>query len=110
MLNPNFVNGGLYLLRLISCIVLYYVNINFNWVIKGHSKFVSEVYLSNVSLDKDQIPHNLQPGLENNLRDCLQPKWKDFFKSEETILHPDKRKILEVDSLPKILDLIHDNL
>ena len=79
MLNPSFVNGGLYLLRLISCIVLYYVNINFNWVIKGHSKFVSEVYLSNVSLDKDQIPHNLQPGLENNLRDCLQPKWKDFF-------------------------------
>ena len=79
MLSPSFVNGGLYLLRLISWIVLYYININFNWVTKGHSKFVSEAYLSNVSLDKDRMLHNLQPGLENNLRDCLQSKWKDFF-------------------------------
>jgi len=110
MLSPSFVNGGLYLLRLISWIVLYYININFNWVTKGHSKFVSEAYLSNVSLDKDRMPHNLQPGLENNLRDCLQSKWKDFFLSEETTLHQGKRKISEVDSLPKMLDPTHDNL
>ena len=75
-----------------------------------HSKFVSEAYLSNVSLDKDRMPHNLQPGLENNLRDCLQSKWKDFFLSEETTLHQGKRKISEVDSLPKMLDPTHDNL
>ena len=49
--------------------------------LKKHSKFVSEAYLSNLSLDEDQMPHDLQPGLEkrHNLRDCLQPGWKDFF-------------------------------
>ena len=28
---------------------------------KRHSKFVSKAYLSNLSLDEDQMPHDLQP-------------------------------------------------
>ena len=30
-------------------------------------KFVSEAYLSNLSLDEDQMPHDLQPGLEKDI-------------------------------------------
>ena len=66
----QFVNGGLYLQRLISWIVfqvtllLWDINVKFNWILKEHPKFVSEAYLSNLSLDEDQMPHDLQPGLE----------------------------------------------
>ena len=35
--------------------------------LKKHSKFVSEAYLSNLSLDEDQMPHDLQPGLKNDI-------------------------------------------
>ena len=61
-------------------------------------------------LEGKNIAEGRKPGLENNLRDCLQSKWKDFFLSEETTLHQGKRKISEVDSLPKMLDPTHDNL
>ena len=30
-------------------------------------KFVSEAYLSNLSLDEDQMPYDLQPGLEKDI-------------------------------------------
>ena len=66
----QFVSGGLYLQRLISWIVfqvtllLWDINVKFNWILKEHPKFVSEAYLSNLSLDEDQMPHDLQPGLE----------------------------------------------
>ena len=66
----QFVNGGLYLQRLISWIVfqvtllLWDINVKFNWILKEHTKFVSEAYLSYLSLDEDQMPHDLQPGLE----------------------------------------------
>ena len=56
----QFVNGGLHVVRLISQIVLCcYVILM--W------KFVSEAYLSNLSLDDDQMPHDLQPGLEKDI-------------------------------------------
>ena len=56
----QFVNGGLHVVRLISRIVLCcYVILM--W------KFVSEAYLSNLSLDEDQMPHDLQPGLEKDI-------------------------------------------
>ena len=31
-------------------------------LLKGHSKLVSEAYHSILSLDEDQMPHELQPG------------------------------------------------
>ena len=56
----QFVNRGLHVVRLISRIVLCcYVILM--W------KFVSEAYLSNLSLDEDQMPHDLQPGLEKDI-------------------------------------------
>ena len=43
-------------------------------------KFVTEAYLSNLSLDEDQMPHDLQPRLEkDNLRDFLQPGMEGLF-------------------------------
>ena len=43
------------------------LNIKFNWIIKGYSKLFSEAYLSNQSFDKDEMPHNLQQGLEKDI-------------------------------------------
>ena len=43
------------------------MNVKFNRTIKGHSKFVSEAYLSNLSLDESQMPHDLQPRLEKDM-------------------------------------------
>ena len=69
----QFVSGGLYLQRLISWIIfqvtllLWDINVKFNWILKEHPKFVSEAYLSNLSLDEDQMPHDLQPGLEKDI-------------------------------------------
>ena len=37
--------------------LLEYINVNFNLIIKGHSRVVSEACLSNLSLDEDQMPH-----------------------------------------------------
>ena len=47
-----------------SSLLLCHINIKFNWLLKELPKFVSEVYLSNLSLDEDQMPHDMQPGLE----------------------------------------------
>ena len=70
-------------------------------------KFVSEAYLSNLSLDEDQMPHDLQPGLEKDiLRDCLQPGWKDFVSGETPLHQDEKTATSEADSLSKMLDLI----
>ena len=65
-----------------SFLLLCYTNVKFNLIIKGYSKFVSEAYLSNLSLDEHQMPHNLQPGdygywKRHNLKDNLQLGWKD---------------------------------
>ena len=52
-------------------------------LLKGHSQFVSEAYLSNLFLDEDQMPHDdVQPGdyacwKRHSLKDYLQPRWKD---------------------------------
>ena len=66
---------------MISSVQLCGINVKFTLILKEHTKFVSETYLSNLSLDEDQMPHDLQPRLEkrHNLRDCFQPGWKDFF-------------------------------
>ena len=40
------------------------INVKFNWILKEYPKFVSEAYLSNLSSDEDQMPHDLQPGLD----------------------------------------------
>ena len=38
------------ILSLDSFLLLWYINVKFNWIIKGHSRFVSEAYLSTLSL------------------------------------------------------------
>ena len=67
-----------------------YINIKFNWIIKGHSRVVSEAYLSNLSLDEDQMPHAwpvTNPGRRHNLRNCLQPGWKDLSIRYSSLVH-----------------------
>ena len=54
-------------------------------LLKRHSKFVSKVYHSNLSLNEDQMPHDLQLGYyaywkRYHLKDCLQPRRKDPFQ------------------------------
>ena len=63
-----------------SSLLLCYIAKKFNGIIKGHSKFVSEAYLSNLFLDEDRMPHDLQSGdyayrKRHNLKDYLQPGW-----------------------------------
>ena len=84
------------------------INVKFNWILEEHPKFVSEAYLSNLSLDEDQMPDNLQPGLE---KDIIQGTVSNMdgrtFLSGETTLHQDEKTTTsEVDSFPKMLDLI----
>ena len=43
------------------------INVKFNWILKEHPKFISEAHLSNLSLDEDQMPQDLQPGLEKDI-------------------------------------------
>ena len=48
--------------------------------------FISKVYLSNLSLNEVQMPHNLQPGdyaywKRHNLKDFLLPGWKDSYQA-----------------------------
>ena len=50
-----------------SSLLLCDINVKFNWILKEHPKFVSEAYLSNLFLDEDQMPHDLQPGLEKDI-------------------------------------------
>ena len=70
-------------------------------LLKGHSKSVSEAYLSNLSLDEDQMPHDLQPGnyaywKRHNLKNYLQPRWKDPY---QVLLHsPCTVKLKGIDS------------
>lgn len=50
--------------------------------LKEHTKLISEGSLSNLSLDEDQMPHDLQPGDYAHWKRCylkhyLQPRWKD---------------------------------
>ena len=40
-----------------SSLLLGYINVKFNLIIKGHSRVVSEAYLSSLSLDKVQMLH-----------------------------------------------------
>lgn len=41
---------------------ILYCHRSLNELLKGHFKLVSEVYHSNLSLDKDQISHELHSG------------------------------------------------
>lgn len=41
---------------------ILYCHKSLNELLKGHFKLVSEVYHSNLSLNKDQIPHELHSG------------------------------------------------
>ena len=52
---------------MISSVQLCGINVKFTLILKEHTKFVSENYLSNLSLDEDQSPHDLQPGLEEDI-------------------------------------------
>ena len=50
-------------------------------LLKEHSKLVSEGYHSNLSLDEDQLSHDLQPEdyvywKRHHLKGSLQPRWK----------------------------------
>ena len=84
MLNPNFINGGLYLLRLSPWIVpCCYVILIWRLIelLKGYSIIFFWAYLSDLSLNEGQMPHDLWPGIvhtgKENVKDCLQPRWKD---------------------------------
>lgn len=48
---------------------ILYCHKSLNELLKGHFKLVSEVYHSNLSLDKDQIPHELHSG------ECILKKY-----------------------------------
>ena len=50
-----------------SSLLLCDINVKFNCIHKEQPKFVSEAYLSNLSLDEDQMPHDLQPELEKDM-------------------------------------------
>ena len=60
----QFVNGGLHV---VSSLLLCDINVKFNWILQEHPKFVSEAYLSNLSLYEDQMPHDLQPWQEKDI-------------------------------------------
>lgn len=84
MLNPSFINGGLYLLRLSSWIVpCCYVILIWRLIelLKGYSIIFFWAYLSDLSLNEGQMPHDLWPGIvhtgKENVKDCLRPRWKD---------------------------------
>ena len=62
-----YTNGGSKAHFLDSPLLLCDINAKFNWILKEHSKFVSEAYLSNLSFDEDQMPHDLQQGLEKDI-------------------------------------------
>ena len=47
-------------------VLLGYIMVKFNLIIKGHCRVVSETYLSNLSLVEDQMPHT-QPRLEEDI-------------------------------------------
>ena len=47
-------------------VLLGYIMVKFNLIIKGHCRVVSETYLSNLSLVEDQMPHT-QPKLEEDI-------------------------------------------
>ena len=64
---------------------ILYCHRSLNELLKGHFKLVSEVYHSNLSLDKDQISHELHSGeyilkKKYHLKDSLQPRWKDPYQ------------------------------
>ena len=72
MLNPSllmevYTNGGSKAHFLDSSLLLCDISVKFNWILKENPKFLSEAYLSNLSLDEDQMPHDLQPGLKNDI-------------------------------------------
>ena len=53
--------------------------------------------VSVISLDEDQMPDDLQPGdythrKRYNLKDCLQPRWKDPYQILLTSSHTVKLK------------------
>ena len=71
MFHPSFVNRDLYLIRLNSYTVPFCSIMLMSSLIellKRHSRFVSEAYLHNVSLDEDQMPHDLKRETVSNLR------------------------------------------
>ena len=62
----------------VSSLLLHYTVKKFTWALKGHSKFVPKTYLTNLSLDKDQMPPDLQPEnytfwKRHNSKDYHQP-------------------------------------
>ena len=65
----QFVVGGLSTKThvLDSSLLLCDINVKFNWTLKEYPKFASEAYLSTLSLNEDQMPHNLQPRLGKDI-------------------------------------------
>ena len=59
------------------------INVKFNWILKN-TLFVSEAYLSNLSLwwRSDASWPAIRNGKRHNLRDCLQPGGKDFLSGK----------------------------
>ena len=47
-------------------VMLGYIMVKFNLIIKGHCRVVSETYISNLSLVEDQMPHT-QPRQEEDI-------------------------------------------
>lgn len=57
----------------------YYIFVTLTELLKRHPKFFSQTYLSSLSLDEDQMPHDSQPGdyaywKIYNLKNYVQPR------------------------------------
>lgn len=71
---------GLYEPVLLKGDILHYCK-SLTELLKGHSKTISEAYHSNLSLDEDQMSHDLQSGVyvyqkRHHLKDSLNPDIK----------------------------------
>ena len=65
----------------VSSLLLCYI-VKFTWALKGHAKFVPKTYLTNLSLDKDQMPPDLQPE-NHTLR--KRHNSKDYHQPEQSV-------------------------
>ena len=71
---------GLYEPIILKGDILHYYK-SFTELLKGHFKLVSEAYRTNLSLDREQMYHDLQLGdyaywKRRHLKDSLKPRWK----------------------------------
>ena len=88
-----------------SSLLLCYISVKFNLIIKGYSKFVSEAYLSNhFGWRSDTSWPATKTGIGPNLRKCFWPRWKYYFIRGNYPNQDEKKTTSEVESLIKMLN------